>query len=144
MIRRPTRSTRTDTLFPDTTLFRSLPVITVPPDCHPYAMEQHPMRPRPIAALLATTMLAMPAAAHAQAMGAEEAAVLRAELATLRAKVETLEARLDAATAQPVSSLAPSAPPAPAEPAPEIAWKGAPEIKTADGDRKSTRLNSSH
>src|SRR3546814_6474296 len=28
-----------------------LPVITVPPDCHPYAMEQHPMRPRPIAAL---------------------------------------------------------------------------------------------
>src|SRR3546814_4220644 len=24
-------------------------------------------------------------------------------------------------------------PPAPAEPAPEIAWKGAPEIKTADG-----------
>src|SRR3546814_18862434 len=88
-----------------------LPVITVPPDCHPYAMEQHPMRPRPIAALLATTMLALPAAAHAQAMGAEEAAVLRAELATLRAKVETLEARLDATTAEPVSSLAPSAPP---------------------------------
>src|SRR3546814_16605513 len=97
MIRRPPRSTLTDTLFPDTTLFRSpdglrmktgrslavrgalarvneiatchrnvtqktcnchLPVITVPPDCHPYAMEQHPMRPRPIAALLATTMLA--------------------------------------------------------------------------------------
>ncbi|MBB5706246.1 OprO/OprP family phosphate-selective porin [Sphingopyxis panaciterrulae] len=91
------------------------------------------MRPRPIAALLATTMLAMPGAAHAQAMDAEEAAALRAELATLRAKVETLEARLDAATAQPVSSPAPSAPPAPAEPAPEIAWKGAPEIKTADG-----------
>src|SRR3546814_17768759 len=27
MIRRPPRSTRTDTLFPDTTLFRSVPVV---------------------------------------------------------------------------------------------------------------------
>lgn len=81
------------------------------------------------ATLLATTLVCLPAAAHAQAMSAEEAATLRAELASLRAKVETLEARLDAATVQ----SAPAVPSAATEPAPEIAWKGAPEIKTADG-----------
>lgn len=101
------------------------------------------MRTRLTAALLATTMFAMPAEAHAQAMSAEEAAALRAELASLRAKVETLEARLDAAQTAPApapaSSLAPPPAPAPgtppvtAKPATEIAWKGAPEIRTADG-----------
>jgi len=91
------------------------------------------MRHALTAALLATTMLGTPAEAHAQAMSAEEAATLRAELASLRAKVETLEARLDVATAQPPSAPAPGTPPAPAEPASKIAWKGAPEIKTADG-----------
>src|SRR3546814_9951903 len=41
MIRRPPRSTRTDTLFPDTTLFRSspaqvrLPALRVSPQSHP-------------------------------------------------------------------------------------------------------------
>ena len=92
------------------------------------------------AALLATTMLCLPATAHAQAMTAEEAAALRAELAALKAQVNTLEARLDAAEAQqpaaPASAPAPvSAPATPsvtAKPATEIAWKGAPEIKTAD------------
>ncbi|MBN8841795.1 MAG: porin [Sphingomonadales bacterium] len=91
------------------------------------------------AALLATTMLSLPTAAHAQAMTSEEAAALRAELAALKAQVQTLESRLDAATAQPAP--APVSTPAPAPSAPavavksptEIAWKGAPEIKTADG-----------
>src|SRR3546814_19321494 len=35
MIRRPPRSTRTDTLFPDTTLFRSKVVISLMPDLAP-------------------------------------------------------------------------------------------------------------
>lgn len=92
------------------------------------------------ATLLATTMLSLPATAHAQAMTAEEAAALRAELAALKAQVNTLEARLDAAEAQqtapvatPAPSRAPAAPAVTAKPATEIAWKGAPEIKTADG-----------
>lgn len=89
------------------------------------------------AALLATTMLCLPATAHAQAMTAEEAAALRAELAALKAQVNTLEARLDAADAQqqaaPAPTPAPVAPTVTAKPATEIAWKGAPELKTADG-----------
>ncbi|ALJ13275.1 OprO/OprP family phosphate-selective porin [Sphingopyxis macrogoltabida] len=89
------------------------------------------------AALLGTSMLGVPTLAHAQAMSAEEAAALRAELAALKAQVQTLETRLDAATGQaPASAPAPTAPAAPAvtaKPATEISWKGAPEIKTADG-----------
>jgi len=90
-------------------------------------------------ALLATTMFVVPGEAHAQAMSAEEAAALRAELAALKAKVDTLEARLDAATAEqgesPAASPAPApaVAPAPAASATEVNWKGAPEIKTADG-----------
>ncbi|WP_432770337.1 MAG: porin [Sphingopyxis sp.] len=92
------------------------------------------MRPILTAALLGTTFLALPSAAHAQAMTAEEAASLRAELAALKAQVQTLETRLDAATAQPMPAPAPTpTPPVTAKPATEIAWKGAPEIKTADG-----------
>lgn len=93
------------------------------------------MRPVLTAALLATTMLACPATAHAQAMTAEEAAALRAELAALKAQVQTLEARLDAATAvpPPVPTPPPVAPSVSAKPATEISWKGAPELKTADG-----------
>src|SRR3546814_2700520 len=34
MIRRPPRSTRTDTLFPYTTLFRSLPIVRLQPAGH--------------------------------------------------------------------------------------------------------------
>ncbi|ALH80715.1 porin [Sphingopyxis macrogoltabida] len=82
-------------------------------------------------------MLGVPTLAHAQAMSAEEAAALRAELAALKAQVQTLETRLDAATGQaPASAPVPTAPAAPAvtaKPATEISWKGAPEIKTADG-----------
>ena len=91
------------------------------------------MRHRLTAALLATTTLGLPTAAHAQAMTVEEAAALRAELAALKAQVQTLEARLDAATAQPVPAPAPTPPSITAKPASEIGWKGAPEIKTADG-----------
>ncbi len=89
------------------------------------------------AALLATSMFSLPSVAHAQAMTAEEAAQLRAELAALKAQVQTLETRLDAATAQPAPAQAPVPTPTPpsvtAKPATEISWKGAPEIKTADG-----------
>jgi len=89
------------------------------------------------AALLATSILCLPTAARAQAMTAEEAAALRAELAALKAQVATLESRLDAATVQPTPTTAPAptpaAPSVTARPASEIAWKGAPEIRTADG-----------
>ncbi len=95
------------------------------------------MRHTLTAALLATSMFSLPTAAHAQAMTAEEAAQLRAELAALKAQVQTLETRLDAATAQPAPAPVPVPTPAPpsvtAKPATEISWKGAPEIKTADG-----------
>ena len=102
------------------------------------------MRPTLTAALLATTMFCIPTTAHAQAMSAEEAAALRAELAALKAKVQTLEDRLDAATAPgavpsgTVTAATPAPAPvtaatAPAKPGTDIAWKGAPEIKTADG-----------
>ncbi|HWT42097.1 MAG TPA: porin [Sphingopyxis sp.] len=94
------------------------------------------MRHALTAALLATSMFSLPTAAHAQAMTAEEAAQLRAELAALKAKVQTLETRLDAATAQqpaPVPVPTPAPPSVTAKPATEISWKGAPEIKTADG-----------
>lgn len=92
------------------------------------------------AAFLATTMFTLPQAAHAQAMSAGEAADLRAQIEALKTQVQTLEARLDAATGQPaaapVVAPAPAAPapaPAAAKPATEIVWKGAPEIRTADG-----------
>lgn len=87
------------------------------------------------AALLATSMFCLPTAAHAQAMTAEEAAQLRAELAALKAQVQTLETRLDAATAQatPAPAPTPVPPSVTAKPATEISWKGAPEVKTADG-----------
>lgn len=95
------------------------------------------MRHALTAALLATSMFSLPATAHAQAMTAEEAAQLRAELAALKAQVQTLEARLDASTAQPapvpVPAPTPATPSVTAKPATEISWKGAPEIKTADG-----------
>ena len=48
------------------------------------------MRQKLSAILLATTMLALPSTAHAQAMSAEEAAALRAELAALKAQVRHL------------------------------------------------------
>lgn len=91
------------------------------------------MRHALTATLLATSMFCLPTAARAQAMTAEEAAQLRAELAALKAQVQTLETRLDAATAQPTPAPAPAVPSVTAKPATEIGWKGAPEVKTADG-----------
>jgi phosphate-selective porin OprO/OprP len=92
------------------------------------------MRPFLTAALMATSMLSLPTAAYAQAMTAEEAAALRAELAALKAQVQMLETRIDAATlSPPMAAPAPPPPPVTAKPATEISWKGAPEIKTADG-----------
>lgn len=93
------------------------------------------MRHALTAALLATSMFCLPTAARAQAMTADEAAQLRAELAALKAQVQTLETRLDAATAQPTPAPAPAPvpPSVTAKPATEIGWKGAPELKTADG-----------
>ncbi|MGQ3100545.1 MAG: OprO/OprP family phosphate-selective porin [Sphingopyxis solisilvae] len=90
------------------------------------------MRHALTAALLATSMFGLPAAAHAQAMTAEEAAQLRAELAALKAQVQMLETRLDAATTPPAPAPV-STPSVTAKPATEIGWKGAPEIKAADG-----------
>src|SRR3546814_4499394 len=40
MIRRPPRSTRTDTLFPDTTLFRSAPATTIIVATEPHIIHQ--------------------------------------------------------------------------------------------------------
>src|SRR3546814_5857109 len=73
MIRRPPRSTRTDTLFPYTTLFRSLNRRTCPAAvdsaeeraiCSGLHRRTTPMRPLPsmLATLLAALMFASPAA----------------------------------------------------------------------------------
>src|SRR3546814_15965825 len=55
MIRRPTRSTRTDTLFPYTTLFRSLKIVDhrLDPDGCDAPVAQHDMHPVGRDALLA-------------------------------------------------------------------------------------------
>lgn len=92
---------------------------------------------------VALAQLAMPAAAMAQGIGAEEAAQLRDEIARLKAQVDRLEARLGAAieaAPAPASALPPatavaSAPAAkPAVPAPEtrIEWKGSPQFSRND------------
>ena len=91
------------------------------------------------ATLLTTTMLCLPAAAHAQSVTAEETAALRAELAAQKAQVSMLETRPDAAEARQASAPSPAPVPAPsaapvtAAPVTEINWKGALEIKTPDG-----------
>lgn len=87
------------------------------------------------AALLAASSLALPSAAAAQAISAEEAADLRAQLAALKAQVAALESRLDAlpTVAVPAPAPAPAASTPTAKPATEIGWKGAPEFKHKDG-----------
>src|SRR3546814_11642471 len=47
MIRRPPRSTRTDTLFPYTTLFRSAPGHILPEAGLPGALDHHDLETRP-------------------------------------------------------------------------------------------------
>ncbi|MEK6540859.1 MAG: porin [Pseudomonadota bacterium] len=79
-------------------------------------------------------LAAAPVAAQvaAQPISDQEAAVLRAQVAALRAQVTALEARLDAASPAPVAVAAP-APTPPVAPATEIAWRGAPELRSAGG-----------
>lgn len=95
------------------------------------------MRTNYFAILLATSMLTLPVAGHAQALSADEVAAMRAEIAALRAQVQSLEARLDtvatASTATPAPGSAPVADHTAAPPQTDIAWKGAPEISTKDG-----------
>src|SRR3546814_13833213 len=63
MIRRPPRSTRTDTLFPYTTLFRASHANRVPPQPHSRTSKDRP----PMKKLLALAALASLAAAHVPA-----------------------------------------------------------------------------
>src|SRR3546814_11492611 len=63
MIRRPPRSTRTDTLFPYTTLFRSSHANRVPPQPHSRTSKDRP----PMKKLLALAALASLAAAPVHA-----------------------------------------------------------------------------
>ncbi|MFC0687029.1 OprO/OprP family phosphate-selective porin [Novosphingobium clariflavum] len=106
-----------------------------------------------LAALFAPPLVMLsalsPAAAHAQAISAEDAATLRAQVAALKAQVEQMEARLAAAGIAPTAQAAASALPppavvaaapaansaAPAEPraGAAIAWKGSPQI--TEGER---------
>ena len=87
---------------------------------------------RVAAVLLSGSIYALPVAASAQNVTVEDAAQLRAELAILKAQIASIEARLGSAA--PVAAPLPVAvPPAPARPATEIAWKGAPEFKHKDG-----------
>lgn len=87
------------------------------------------------AALLATSMLAMPAHAQSAVTADGDVAALRAEIAALKAQLAALEARVDSATAAAPTAPAQvaAAPTVTAKPATDIAWKGAPELKTADG-----------
>src|SRR3546814_20311822 len=97
MIRRPPRLTRTDTLFPYTTLFRSK------------------NSPR--------WALGMPQAYDLRERGLSPAGEIAVGMAMINKTMEDLIAR-----GMTVDQVAPS-----------IAW-----VSTADIDRKSTRLNSSH
>lgn len=77
----------------------------------------------------------VPGIAHAQAVSAEEAAVLRAEVEALKAQLSAMEARLESLSARTeANSTAIAAVPAPA-PAPEttVKWKGAPELEGKGG-----------
>lgn len=91
------------------------------------------MRQKIVLALFATSAFIVPVAAQAQELTSAEVAAMRAEVAALRAQVQSLEARLDSVAAIPVPATAPVASAAPAKPPTEISWKGAPELKTADG-----------
>src|SRR3546814_1396947 len=130
MIRRPPRSTRTDTLFPYTTLFRSA-----------YAL------------LHRATVLAFDSiyALELYQLGAllyrRDVPIWRGDVATLRSKLGVPEGTygsfadlrrfvLDAATAE-INQLVPQF---------SVAWEVAKRRgrKVTEVDRKSTRLNSSH
>ena len=84
---------------------------------------------------VATAAMLVANPALAQSNDAEIEA-LRAEVAALKAQLADLSAKVDKAAAAPAPAPAPVAvaeKKADAKPAPEISFKGAPEIKTADG-----------
>ncbi|MEO5587079.1 MAG: porin, partial [Novosphingobium sp.] len=99
--------------------------------------ESTPLRLRPIPLIgVAALAMVLPGAAHAQAISAQEAAVLRDEVGALKSRIEQLERRLaaaSAATASPVSA----APAAAAEqgdtPPLRTEWRGSPLL--VQGDR---------
>src|SRR3546814_7406006 len=110
MIRRPPRSTRTDTLFPYTTLFRSAYgfslIATIAPQLFPAGFRDH----------------------HGNVGAYYEAAAVIVVLVLLG---QLLELRARERTGGAIRALL------------DLAPKAARVIRP-DGDRKSTRLNSSH
>lgn len=88
---------------------------------------------RTLTLVLASTMLAPPAQAMGQSITPEEAAQLKAELAALKAQVSALEARLNTVATPAPILVPPVAQPAPAKPATEFSFRGAPEFKHRDG-----------
>jgi phosphate-selective porin OprO and OprP len=78
-----------------------------------------------------TITAASPATAQSDSAEIES---LRAEVAVLKAQLAAISAKLDTVAAAPVAVAAPIAVPAPEKKGgPEIKFKGAPEISTADG-----------
>jgi phosphate-selective porin OprO and OprP len=83
--------------------------------------------------LAGAALLAVAAADPASAQSNDaEVEALRAEVAALKAQLAELSAKVEKVAAAPAPAPAPEKKPE-AKPAPEIAFKGAPEIKTADG-----------
>src|SRR3546814_1786312 len=121
MIRRPPRSTRTDTLFPDTTLVRS-PVTEITPQELLHELRKHERRGR-----LETANL----------LRAFASRVFRYAVATARAERDPAQLLIGALTTPRVNQF-----PAITDPVAFGALLRA--IEDYQGDRKSTRLNSSH
>src|SRR3546814_2293828 len=92
MIRRPPRSTRTDTLFPYTTLFRSFPQ-------HAHWSMESQMRMRAVAGNLAVavTAIALAGCHHYVKQEDHDAAIseLRANDAAMRSDLDSLKSQLD-------------------------------------------------
>nr|HMP57299.1 porin [Novosphingobium sp.] len=89
---------------------------------------------------------ALPASAQDAAAVQQELAAMRAEMARMAARIDTLEGQLvqarsaaetaqatAASASQQAAALAAAPPPAPAAPAYEVKWKGAPELSSKDG-----------
>src|SRR3546814_14093220 len=129
MIRRPPRSTRTDTLFPYTTLFRSS-LIQRRTDLEAQAtrLEEDKAREGSLAHDAAEAIKRLTAEAEQIAMRLKETEAVRPDLddRIARADIIARDAELDLAKAM-------------TKQASEQA-----ELRVAQADRKSTRLNSSH
>src|SRR3546814_6503959 len=122
MIRRPPRSTRTDTLFPYTTLFRS-------PD-----QRAHPMRLPVVLAATLLTLIASPTALAWSALGHKMVGALaqRHISPATQAQVDLLLAGESEPSLAGVADWA------------DRLRDLDPERFKATSDRKSTRLHSSH